>query len=153
MTSAFSVAQNGKSNTIKKTFSRTTSISQTINADASVIWFLLTKAADIPKWNSTIVSIEGQIENGAKIKLKSTLDTSRVFKLKVKEFVPDKKLVWGDAMGNRTYTLTPQGKATLFTMSEKIGGFMFPLFAHKIPSFDDSFEHFVTDLKKEAESK
>ena len=86
-----------------------------------------------------------------KIKLKSTLDSNRVFKLKIKEFVPNQKLVWGDAMGERTYTLQDNGGSTLFTMTEKIGGPLFPLFASKIPSFDESFEQFAADLKKKAE--
>ncbi|MFK7912160.1 MAG: SRPBCC domain-containing protein, partial [Akkermansiaceae bacterium] len=128
-------------------------ISQTINADASIIWALLTNAEDFARWNSTVISIEGEIEEGEKIKLVSTLDSSRTFKLKVKEMLPNQKLVWGDGMGKRTYTLEKKGDATIFTMTEKIGSFMFPIFANKIPSFDASFEQFVADLKKEAESK
>ncbi|MEO0333104.1 MAG: SRPBCC domain-containing protein [Bacteroidota bacterium] len=152
MTSLSTMAQGGKASTEKKTFSRTTSISQNINAEASVIWSLLTNASDYARWNSTIISIEGNIRKGEKIKLKSTLDSSRIFKLKVKELIPNEKLVWGDAMGERTYTLEPKGSATLFTMIEKIGGPIFPLFASKIPSFDESFEQFTADLKKETES-
>ncbi|MEM6271563.1 MAG: SRPBCC domain-containing protein [Bacteroidota bacterium] len=152
MTSLSTVAQGGKASTEKKTFNRTTSISQSIDAEASVIWSLLTNASDYARWNSTVISIEGNIRKGEKIKLKSTLDSSRTFKLKVKELIPDEKLVWGDAMGERTYTLEQQGSATLFTMTEKIGGPIFPLFASKIPSFDESFEQFTADLKKEAEA-
>jgi len=66
--------------------------------------------------------------------------------------IADQKLVWGDAMGNRIYSLEKKGNATQFTMNEKIGGLMFPLFANKIPSFDESFEQFTADLKKEAET-
>ena len=77
----------------------------------------------------------------------------RTFKLKIKEFEPNKIMVWGDAMGKRTYRLQKEGNRTLFTMTEKIGGIMFPLFANKIPPFDNSFEQFTADLKKEAESK
>lgn len=153
MTNLTAIAQNGKANTVKKTFSRVTEISQTINASAPTIWSLLTDAPNFPKWNSTIVSIEGNIKKGEKIKLKSTLDEKRTFKLKVKEFIPNKKLVWGDAMGERTYTLESKDSQTIFSMREKIGGFMFPLFANKIPPFDESFEKFTEDLKKEAESK
>jgi len=153
MTSLSSIAQDGNAKTIKKTFSRTTTISQTIDSDISVVWALLTNASDFPRWNSTIVSIEGNIEKGQKIKLKSTLDTTRTFKLKIKEFIPNEKLIWGDAMGERIYTLQKVENKTVFTMTEKIGGLMFPMFANKIPSFDNSFEQFTTDLKKEAESK
>ncbi|MEO0896967.1 MAG: SRPBCC family protein [Bacteroidota bacterium] len=152
MTTLTSMAQEGKATTMKKTFHRTTSISQTIQADAATIWSLLTTSADFLRWNSTIVSLEGEIKKGEKIKLVSTLDPERSFKLSIKEFIPNQTLVWGDAMGSRTYTLEPKGDATLFTMSEKIGGPIFPLFANKIPSFDASFEQFVADLKKEAEA-
>ena len=37
-------------------------------------------------------------------------------------------------------------------MNEKIGGPLFPLFAKMIPSFDQSFEQFASDLKKESET-
>lgn len=153
ITSISVMAQNGKATTIKKTFNRTTTISQIINAEPAVIWALLTNASDYPKWNSTVISIEGDIQDGEKIRLKSTLDSTRTFKLKVKEFIPNQKLVWGDAMGQRTYTLEQKNGQVLFTMTEKIGGFMFPLFANKIPSFDASFEQFAQDLKKKAESQ
>ena len=147
------MGQNGKASTVKKTFNRTTSISQTIAAEPTVIWNLLTDASNFANWNSTIVSLEGEIKEGSKIKLKSTLDPKRTFKLKVKEMIPNQRLVWGDGMGKRTYTLEAQGDITLFTMTEKIGGFMFPLFANKIPSFDESFEQFTSDLKKVAEAQ
>lgn len=63
----------------------------------------------------------------------------------------NEKLVWGDALGERVYTLTKNHNGVLFNMTEKIGGLMFPLFAKKIPSFDASFEQFAADLKKAAE--
>jgi uncharacterized protein YndB with AHSA1/START domain len=143
---------NGKAVTSKTTFSRETSISVNIEADAAILWALLTNAADFPRWNSTVISISGKIQNGETIELKSTLDEKRTFKLKIKEFVPNQRLVWGDPMGSRVYSLEKAGKGTQFTMSEKIGGPLFPLFAGMIPSFDESFEKFVADLKKEAET-
>jgi hypothetical protein len=36
-------------------------------------------------------------------------------------------------------------------MTEKIGGFMFPMYAKMIPPFDESFDQFANDLKKESE--
>ena len=147
------IQSNGKATTIKKTFSRETAVSIDIHASKGIIWNLLTNASDYPRWNSTIVSIEGKIENDGKIKLKSTLDEKREFKLKVKEFERENRLVWGDAMGKRVYTLTSIGnEQTNFSMEEKIGGPMFPLFSKMIPPFDQSFEQFAIDLKKEAES-
>jgi uncharacterized protein YndB with AHSA1/START domain len=156
-----SMFQNNKANTVKKTFSRETSISIEIKAASSVIWALLTNAADYPRWNSTIISIDGNISAGEKINLRSAMDPKRTFKLKVKELDPENKLVWGGAMGTRTYTLNKKDRVRdedgqekgiiLFCMKEKIGGPLFPLFAKMIPSFDKSFEQFATDLKKESE--
>jgi len=144
--------QNGKATTIKKTFSRATSVQIDIKADTEIIWKLLTNAADFPRWNSTVLSIEGTIKKGEKIKLKSYLDPSRTFKLKIKEAIPQQKMVWGDMMGTRTFTLTKQKNGIVqFYMHEKIGGPFFPLFASQIPAFDESFEKYAADLKKEAE--
>ena len=145
--------QIGKATTVKTTFSRETSVGIEIKADAAIVWALLTKASDYPRWNSTVTSIEGNIVLGEKIKLKSILDAKRTFTLKIKEFVPQQRLVWGDMQGNRVYTITKnENGAVTFTMVEKIGGLMFPMYASMIPSFDQSFEQFARDLKKEAET-
>ena len=147
-----STSNAGKAATIRKTFSRETSVSIPIQADPAVVWALLTNAADYPRWNSTVVSLKGEIKPGGDLELKSTLDEKRVFKLKVKEFEPEKRLVWGDRTGSRIYTITKSGTGILFTMAERLGGPLFPLFAGFIPAFDASFERFAADLKKEAES-
>ena len=144
--------QQGKANTVRKTFSRETSVSINIMADPGIVWALLTNASDYPRWNSTVVSIKGEIRQGGNIELKSTLDEKRTFKLKIKEFEPEKRLVWGDAMGNRIYSITKKDANVRFEMAEKIGGPLFPLFAGYIPPFDESFERFAADLKKEAEA-
>lgn len=146
-------ASNGIALTVKKVFSRETTVSIDIQADPSIIWSLLTNATDFPRWNSTVISIEGNIVEQGKIRLKAALDPGRVFKLSIKEFQPDNTLVWGDAMGKRTFRIRSIGQGlTNFRMSEKIAGPLFPLFARMIPSFDESFGQFAADLKKEAES-
>jgi uncharacterized protein YndB with AHSA1/START domain len=143
----------GKATTTKRTFSRETTVSTTILADPAIVWALLTHASDVPRWNSTVTSLKGEIRQGETVELKSILDAKRTFKLKVKEFVPEQRLVWGDAMGTRVYTLhRGDGTSTHFTMTEKIGGPLFPLFAGAIPSFDETFERYAADLKKEAET-
>jgi uncharacterized protein YndB with AHSA1/START domain len=143
----------GKAKTTKKTFGRATSVSTTIFADPAIVWALLTHASDFPRWNSTVTSMKGEIKHGGTIELKSTLDEKRTFKLKIKEFVPEKRLVWGDSQGSRLYTIDNGAEGSIFfTMTEQIGGPLFPLFAKYIPSFDESFERFAADLKKEAET-
>lgn len=141
-----------KANTIRKTFSRETSVSVDIQADTKTIWSLLINAENYPKWNSTVISIDGKIALGEKIQLKSYLDPNRVFKLSVKEVEPERRIVWGDTMGKREYILTPISNGqTNFSMKEKIGGPLFPFFAKMIPPFDESFDKFAHDLKAESE--
>ncbi|MEM6343180.1 MAG: SRPBCC domain-containing protein [Bacteroidota bacterium] len=152
------MAQDGKANTERKTFSRETSVSIRIEASPAIIWNLMTQASDFPRWNSTIVSMEGEIAEGGKIALVSTVDPKRTFKLKVKSITPEQEMIWGSGAapffkGTRVYRLTQVSEGVYtFYMSEKIGGLMFPMAAGSIPSFDESFTQFAADLKKEAEA-
>ncbi len=152
MSEAISPA-NGQALTVKKLFSRSTSVAINIAAPPETIWALLTDVDSFKSWNSTIVDLTGKIAPGERIQLRSTLAPERTFKLKVKEFEPAKRLSWGDAMGTRIYTLTPSKNGTRFMMSETIGGPIFPLFAKMIPPFDESFNQFARDLKTAAEEK
>lgn len=147
------MAQNAKATTVKKTFNQTTSVGIEIAASPSIIWALLTNASDFTRWNSTVTSLEGEIELGQKIRLKSYLDPKRTFKIKIKEMEPEKRMLWGDGQGNRVYTLEPKGNGIVhFSMVEKIGGLMFPMYKGFLPPFEESFEKFAADLKKEAET-
>ncbi|MEM9246906.1 MAG: SRPBCC domain-containing protein [Cyanobacteria bacterium P01_F01_bin.153] len=129
-------------------------MSISINASPETVWRLLTTAESYPEWNSTVISIKGKIELGNTVTLVSTLDPSREFKLKVKEFEPNQKLVWGDRQGSRVYTLEEKANSeTLFSMVEKIGGILFPLYGKYIPPFDEAFEQFAVDLKAQAEAR
>jgi uncharacterized protein YndB with AHSA1/START domain len=144
----------GQATTEKGTFYRETSVGVTIHASAQIVWRLLTEADDFARWNSTVVSVKGEIKPGGGVELVSKLDPKRVFKLKVKEFVPEQRLVWGDSKGSRSYALSDGGDgAVRFAMRERIGGLMFPLYAKYIPSFDASFDDFAADLKREAEAQ
>ncbi|UTW64649.1 SRPBCC domain-containing protein [bacterium SCSIO 12741] len=152
-TLATSAAQNGKAVTTKKAFSQETSVSIRIHADASTIWALLTNASDFPRWNSTITSLEGSIEVGQKIHLKSVLDDKRTFKIKIRLMEAPHRMVWGDSQGERVFTLTPNEDGSVtFSMREKIGGLMFPMYKGYLPPFEENFEQYARDLKNEAET-
>ncbi len=61
-------------------------------------------------------------------------------------------MVWGDGKGNRIYSINKNGNnGVTFSMTEKIGGLMFPMYAKYIPPFNETFEQFAADLKKQAE--
>lgn len=145
-------AANGVAKTVKKIFSRQTSVAIDIDAQPERVWALLSDLEGWTKWTSTIVELRGKLAIGERIQLRSSLAPERVFNLKVKALEPSKKLVWGDVLGSREYTLTSNTRGgTRFSMVEIIGGPMFPLFAKMIPSFDDSFTRFAIDLKMATE--
>ena len=144
-------------NATKSAFRRETGVAVNIRAGSEKIWALLTDAARMSQWNSTIISVEGRIALNETIHLKSTLSPDRTFNLKVTEFAPGSKLVWEDGVapmfkGVRTYTLTPKGDGTTdFSMVEVISGLMLPLIGRSLPDFKPNFEQYAADLKREAE--
>ena len=145
-------ASDGVASTTRTAFSRSTRIAQHIDADPAMVWRLLTTAAEYPRWNSTVVSLDGQIALGSTIKLVSTLDPSRTFSLKVKEFEPNVLLTFGDAMFTRTCSLSGAAGGTRVAIIERIGGPFYPFVARMIPPLDENFEQFTADLKKAAEA-
>jgi uncharacterized protein YndB with AHSA1/START domain len=147
----------GKATSSKSTFSRVCSVSINIRAKPEKIWALLTNAANIPQWNSTVISLEGRIALNETVKLKSTSSPDRTFNLKVSEFIAPTKLVWEDGFapmfkGVRTYVLTPKGDGTTdFSMTEIISGLMLPMIGGSLPDFKPTFEQYAADLKRESE--
>ncbi len=142
---------NKKAHTTKKLFSRETTVSTLINTEPEKIWNILVDVGNYKNWNSTIISIEGEIKAGGEIKIVPAINPNRTFKLKIKAFEPYTKMVSGDAIGSRIFLLEKVSEVTQFTMTEKIGGPLFPLFAKMIPPFDDAFDAYARDLKTVAE--
>ena len=151
------ISLNARASRTKTTFRMEYAVATNIQAPSKAIWALLTNAGDFPRWNSTIKSIDGNIKPGEKIKLCATIAPERTFNLAIKEFVPEKKMVWGDGMapmftGVRTFTLIPQADgSTDFRMAEVFSGLMLPMIAGSLPDFRETFERYAADLKSEAE--
>lgn len=136
----------------------TYSVTRDIDAPPQAVWDLLTDASTYGSWNDAIVSLEGPIAVGNRLALVSIVNPDRTFKPKVVEMTEPSRMVWADGMplglfkGVRTYTLTPQGSGTRFTMEEVFSGLMEPMISKSIPDMSDSFEQFADGLKRAAES-
>jgi hypothetical protein len=141
------------------TFRMGCAISTTIQASPEQIWALLTDAAGFPRWNSTVTSIEGQIAEGQRLKLKVPSAPARVFKPKVSHVEPGRSMIWRDGMapmfkGVRTFTLTPnRDGSTEFSMKEELSGLMLPMIKGSLPDFAPVFEAYAGDLKRAAEGR
>ena len=144
-------ASDGVASTTRTMFSQSTRIAQHIDAGAATVWRLLTTGAEYPRWNSTVVSLDGQIALGSTIKLVSTLDRSRSFSLKVKEFEPNARLTFASAMLHRTCSLSGDASGTRVEIVERIGGPFYPFVARMIPPLEDNLERFTADLGRAAE--
>lgn len=128
-----------------------------VAASPEVVWALLTDAEGYPRWNSTVISIDGRIAAGEAIELRSKVDPDRTFELMVSAFEPQQRLVWEDGgsafKGVRTFTLVPQGDGTTaVTMAEVFTGSMMGMIEGKLPDFRPSFDAFAADLERAAEA-
>src|SRR5687767_4763430 len=64
---------NGRANKTKSAFRMEYSAGINIKAKPDRVWALMTNAADFPRWNSTVKSMEGKIGLGEVVKLIVTL--------------------------------------------------------------------------------
>jgi uncharacterized protein YndB with AHSA1/START domain len=137
----------------------TYSVTRTIDAPCEKVWELLTDADSYATWNPTIISIEGPITEGSRVRLVSAVNPKRAFSLKVTSVRAPHAMVWSDGMplglfkGVRTYGLEPlDGGGTEFTMAEVYSGPLAPLITKSIPDMTEAFEQFADGLKRASES-
>jgi hypothetical protein len=148
---------NGTATKTRTRFRLECSVSNSIKANPEKIWKLLTDAENYTSWNSALESLEGNIVLGGTVKMKVHEAPGRIFKVKVKEFTPNKTMLWQDGfapmfMGKRFFTLQSNvDGTTTFTMSEVFSGLMLPMIAGKLPDFVPIFERYAADLKNASE--
>lgn len=127
-----------------------------IQADAQVVWSLLTDAKGFARWNSTVTKIDGDIREGERIRL-HVPGTNRTFTPRVSGVVPAQRMTWSDGFnpvfkGVRTFELKPgPDGSTDFSMQEHFSGIVFALVKRMLPDFRPIFEAYAGDLKREAE--
>ena len=127
-----------------------------IEANAELVWSLLTDAKGFSRWNSTITAIEGDIREGERLRL-HVPGTNRTFTPRVSGVAPARRMVWGDGLalifkGVRTFVLKPRDDgSTDFVMEERFSGVVFALTKGMLPDFRPIFEAYANDLKREAQ--
>jgi len=150
------MSADGAADVTKSTFKHTCSVAIDIDASPDRVWSLLTDAARMPEWNTTVTHIEGTIAKGEKLRIRVPI-SARTFKVKVSGFEPARRMVWSDGQapmfaGVRTFGLEPNGEGTRFSMSESFSGLMVPMIGRSLPDFKPVFEQYAVDLKKAAET-
>ena len=130
-----------------------------INASQEAVWSVLSDAAGWPSWDSGVDGVDGRIQPGESIKIRSQAAPGRAFPVKVTRFDPPAHLRFSGGMplglfcGTRTYEVTPggDGKVT-FRMREEYTGPLLPLIWRSMPDLGPSFQQFATGLKQRVES-
>jgi hypothetical protein len=129
----------------------------TIAAPPEAVWAILTDGPAYAQWDSGVERVEGRISPGEKIKVVSEANPGRAFPVKVTEFEPARAMTWsggtplGLFKGVRTFSLTPDGASTHFTMREEYTGPMLPMIWRSMPDLGPSFQQFARGLKAKAE--
>jgi hypothetical protein len=140
----------------RNAFSLVCGVEVNILAGAEAVWTLLTDAANFPRWNSTVTGIDGQIREGARLRLRVP-GTDRTFTPRVSGVVTGQRMTWSGGFaplfkGVRTFELKPRADgSTDFTMKERFSGLMLPLLKRSLPDFRPVFARYADDLKREAE--
>lgn len=136
------------------------SVQRTISATPERIWGLLTDASGYPGWNPSVISLDGRIAAGEKIKLVSTVNPKRTFSLTVSDVEAARRMLWSSGMplglfkGVRTLSLRQLGNGrTDFAMEEVYSGALAPLIIKSIPDLTMSFAQFADGLKTAAEHR
>jgi len=142
----------------RSAFSLACRVEANVRAPAERIWAVLTDAKSFPRWNSTVASIEGEIREGAKLRV-HVPGTDRVFAPTISGVVPNEPMTWTCGFdpifkGVRTFELRPRRDgSTDFTMAERFSGLMLPLVKRSFPDFGPVFTQYANDLKREAEKR
>lgn len=132
-------------------------VTRSISASPEAIWAIITDPGRLAAGGLGIARIEGAIAPGASIKLWSEAAPKRAFPLRVSVFERPHRMVWEGGLplglfrGIRTFTLTPLGRETRFTMREDFSGLMLPLIARSMPDLGPGFALFGDGLKRLAE--
>jgi uncharacterized protein YndB with AHSA1/START domain len=130
----------------------------TIDAPPQVVWGVLRDASAWPTWDSGVTAVEGRIEEGEKITIRSAASPGRAFPVRVTTADAPRRLVFSGGMplglfrGVRTYTLEPDGAGTVFRMREEYTGPLLGMIWRSMPDLQPSFAQFAAGLKQRVES-
>jgi len=141
--------------TSSSTFRMECAIAVDIAAPIKKIWGLLSNARQLPSWNSTITSLDGEIALGNTLKLRVPI-SDRTFSPRVTELDAPHRMVWSEGFapmfrGVRSFTLAEAAGGTRFEMLEVFSGLMLPMIRKSLPDFAPAFERYAADLKLAAE--
>lgn len=137
---------------------RSYEVTRTISAPAQLVWALLVDVKRHRKWNSSLVSIDGEMTDGGTVRLVSKVNPKREFSIAVSDVRAPHRMVWSDGMplglfrGVRKFELADRDGCTDFSMREVFSGPLAGPITRMIPDMTESFAEFADGLQAAAES-
>lgn len=135
------------------------SANRTIAASPATVWSVLSDRALLASGPFGIARLDGDLRAGGRLSLVSQLVPNRAFKLKVRQFEPERLMVWQGGMpfglftGTRRFTLQQAGAETQFAVEEVFTGAMAGMITSSMPDLQPSFDQFADALKQAAEER
>lgn len=129
-----------------------------VEASPDAVWAVLTDGAGWSRWDSGVDAVEGKIEPGGTITIRSKVAPGRAFPVKVTAFEPGRRLQFSGRMplglfkGVRTYMLTGEGSGTALKMREEYTGPLLGMMWRSMPDLGPSFKTFANGLKARVEA-
>lgn len=129
-----------------------------IDTPPEQVWSVLTDVASWPAWDSGVTAIDGEMTLGRKLTIRVEANPGRAFPVKVAALDAPSRIVLRGGMplglftGERTYTLSPEGSGTRFTMREEYTGPLAGMIFKSIPDLGPSFRRFAEGLQERVTS-
>lgn len=131
-----------------------------INAPKEKVWQVLTNFEDYPNWSTFMISVEGELKEGSRLKNKMVVNgKTSTFKPKIQKVIPNEYFEWlgkaplGIFNGRHYFKLETVGdNQTKLIHGEKFSGWLRGIIMKKIG--DATRENFIKmnkDLKRLAE--
>lgn len=133
-------------------------VQRTIKAAPDRVWNVLVDSKRLASGPFGIARLEGDVVEGARLKLWSSVAPNRAFPLTVTDVRPNCSMVWKGGLplglftGTRTFTLVPDGRSTQFRIREVYNGLLAGLIGRSMPDLNPSFIQFADALATAAEA-
>lgn len=127
-----------------------------INARSSTVWDIITDAGNFTVWESGITWVDGEVRNGALIRIRTVSGGRRTFRTRVQQ-MPGQVMTWKTGLlpclltWTRTYSLSPHAGLTHLRVKDEFGGPLLNIANGTLPVSEQDLYSYVAAVRRRAE--